>query len=224
MQRISESLRELVLANPFLRYGLSERLLNLSQVARFLRPLIAARTNKELQDSGIVMGLSRLQRELEGTITREATEEGFQIRNLSIHSDLHIVTFNKTRDIHRALQGIYVKVIDQGGFMTITEGGSEVTVIVEEKSTALLERLAGQTVIHRQEKIASLALKFDDSYLQTPGLLHFIFQQLYFQNINILEIASTRTELIVYLAQPDLRLAFDSIYQRFVVRPLDLRI
>ena len=64
--------------------------------------------------------------------------------------------------------------------------------------------------------LASLGVTFDERYLDEPGFLYFVLQQLYFQNINIVELASTSTELILYLAQADVRLAFDTIYQRFV--------
>jgi aspartokinase len=43
-----------------------------------------------------------------------------------------------------------------------------------------------------------------------------VLQQVAVQGINVVEIASTATELILYLDQKDVRLAFDTLYQRFM--------
>ncbi|MCP4606727.1 MAG: hypothetical protein GY847_40500, partial [Proteobacteria bacterium] len=45
-----------------------------------------------------------------------------------------------------------------------------------------------------------------------------LIQQVALQNINVIEVASTATEFNVYVRSKDVRLAFDSIYQRFSKR------
>lgn len=223
MQRISDAVKDLVEGNALLRFGMRERLLNLSQVARYLQPLIAARTKKDVQTSALVMGLSRMQRDLaDPECGDNRGPQGFRIKNIIVHSDLAILTFPKTKEVHRALQAIYTKVLDKGGFITITEGTNQITLIIEEVNRALVSKHIEGAPLHIEERVSSLGLKFDESYLHLPGLFHFIFQQLYFQNINVIEIASTATELIVYLSHDDLRLAFDSIYQRFVVQAYEV--
>ena len=220
MIKASDALQEIVEANPLLHFGLREKLLNLSQLARFVHPLLEARTKKELQVQSIVMALSRLQQNYQKTPSQKRLQ--FKLKNIALHSELMIVTFQKTKETTRGLQTLYAKILSASGFITITEGVSEVTVIVEEVHEETVEKIIQAKPFHKRKKLASLGLRFDESYLQLPGLFHFIFQQLYLQNINIAEIASTTTELIIYLDEKDVQLAFDTLYRRFVVDPLAL--
>ena len=220
MNKASYALLEIIEANPLLQRGLRERLMNLSQVARFLHPLLEARTKKEMQVQSIIMALSRLQR----TYQKRSIERRVQykLKNIALHSDLIILSYQKSKDVYRALQTVYSKILNAAGFITITEGVSEITIILEDRHRELAEKTVPAKPTHQRSRLASLGLKFDETYLTFPGLFHFIFQQLYLQNINIAEIASTTTELIIYLDEKDIQLAFDTLYKRFVMEPLAL--
>jgi hypothetical protein len=62
MRKISDALEAIVEGNPALAFGLHHRLLNLTKLARFLRPSVEAQTRKGVSDSAVLMSLSRLQR------------------------------------------------------------------------------------------------------------------------------------------------------------------
>ncbi len=64
--------------------------------------------------------------------------------------------------------------------------------------------------------LAGLGVKFQEAYLETPGLLYQLLQQLALQNINVVEVASTTTEFNIYLDDRDVQLAFESLYNRFI--------
>ena len=71
MIKISDAVREILDGSTFLQFGLHHKLINLSQLARFLHPLVEARTKKEVQRSAIHMALSRIGKEFE-ELTPEA--------------------------------------------------------------------------------------------------------------------------------------------------------
>ncbi len=214
MLRVSDALRSLIDENPLLRMGIEHRLLNLSQVAKFLCPQIAARTKKEVSESSVLMSLSRLQQARE-KVHRFAGLE-IHIDNIAVHSNLLIVCYVKTREVHRLVNSVYSRIQRRGGYITITEGTREITLILEKRHEGQLEELAAESPICRYEDVASLGVVFGKEYLTQPGLYYLLFQQLYFQNINVLEIASSATELIFYLEDQQVQLAFDTLYRRFV--------
>lgn len=215
MRKLSDALEEVIDGSPLFQLGLQEGLLNLSQLARFIHPLLTVRMKKEIQVQSITMALSRLQRSKEkGTIKNRID---LKLKNIALHSDLSILTFTKTKEVHKALQQIYSKILSANGFITITEGVTEVTIIIEERNREYAEKQVPTKPLHRRKDIASLGLRFDEAYLSMPGLFYSIFQQLYLQNLNIAELASTTTELIIYLDRKDVQLAFDTLYTRFVV-------
>ncbi|MCP4677014.1 MAG: hypothetical protein GY854_16160 [Deltaproteobacteria bacterium] len=66
--------------------------------------------------------------------------------------------------------------------------------------------------------IASVSVKFSDETIQAPGAIYQMVQQVTLQSINIIEVVSTATEFSIYVKSEDVRLAFDSIFQRFSKR------
>jgi hypothetical protein len=209
MLKIPDAVKEITEKNQLIKFGLAHRLLNLTQLANFIKPQVEARTKKSTKTSAITMALSRIQNTLEKLAPKI---EDFELENLAIQKNLAILTYFKNSKVQKALSTIHEEAI------TITEGTNEITITIPEtllsKTTKLLEK-AGQEPKSVNENLTSIAIKFDEKYNYKPGLLHLILQQLTLQHINIVEITSTHTELIIYLHEEDTRLAFDTLVTSF---------
>ena len=212
MNRTADIVRKIVEDNLFLRTGLHQRLLNLTQVAQFILPQVRARAKKEVQLGSIVMSLSRMQRESQPERLRSFE---FRIESLTVHSELLIVTYPKTESSHKGVAEVHNRVRKNRGHFTITEGINEINAILEERHEPLLKKVLSDKPLFRRDDVGSLGVKFAARYVNEPGFLYMVLQQLYFQNLNVIELASTATELIVYLARDDIRLAFDTIHGSF---------
>ena len=208
MKKISEAVETLIEGHPGLRFGFHHRLLNLSQLARFLRPSIEAQTHKEVTESAVLMNLSRLSRR--AAPTPGSHEEELVLDKVSVQSGLCSATFLKTPESHRQLNRVFQRIRSRNGFITVTEGIREITVIVEAEN---LELLRGARIVHRN--LASVAVTFDSRYLKVKGILHQLLEEVALQNINVIEVTSTATEFCVFLEQADVQLAFDAIFNRF---------
>jgi aspartokinase len=216
MLKVSDAVREIMEGNALLRFGLHYRLLNLSQVARFIRPMVEARTKKEVRPAAVLMNLSRLQSRLSRK-TKPGLPEFF-LDKINIHSGLCSLTLYKTRDSHKELNRIFTWIHDRGGFITLTEGVSEITVIIEMENVERVGKMLSEQPRNVHKHLASVGVKFSQKYLAVPGVLHQLMQQVALQNINVVEVASTATEFNIYMDEADVQLAFDSIYQRFARR------
>jgi hypothetical protein len=217
MKKVSDAIREIVFNSPFLRFGFQYELLNLTQLAKFIQPLVEARIKKEVTPGAIVMSLSRLGREGEKT-KKSKKDEFFKIDNLVVHSDLIIVTVYKTAANHREVNNLYRKVQKAGGIMTVTEGLTEITIIFQSRFASAAQEILQEEAKRIEKNISSLSVKFDDTYLDTPGFLYAVLRQIAMQGINIIELSSTATEFILYLADKDIQLAFDTLYGTFSTR------
>ena len=207
MRKVSEAV-------PALQFGLHHRLLNLSQVARFICPLVEARVHKSVQPSAVLMSLSRLQRRWENQ--QPALQRRFRVDRINVQGGLCALTLPKQLATLRELAELFGRVQQEGGYLTLTEGVSEVTVILEQRHMALIPQVLHVIPRRVYRNLAGLGVKFQERYLETPGLLYQLLQQLALQNINVVEVASTTTEFNIYLDDRDVQLAFDSIYNRFV--------
>ncbi|CAM3371745.1 hypothetical protein [Rhodothermus bifroesti] len=214
MRKVSEAVQAIIEANPALQFGLHHRLLNLSQVARFICPLVEARVHKSVQPSAVLMSLSRLQRRWENQ--QPALQRRFRVDRINVQGGLCALTLPKQLATLRELAELFGRVQQEGGYLTLTEGVSEVTVILEQRHMALIPQVLHVIPRRVYRNLAGLGVKFQERYLETPGLLYQLLQQLALQNINVVEVASTTTEFNIYLDDRDVQLAFDSIYNRFV--------
>lgn len=212
MRKVSDALRALVFENGLLKYGLHHRLINLSQLARHLQPQIQARLQKQIDLSAITMNLSRLQREVGSRVGE--LNESLHIVNIVVHSDLCVIAYTKVKELHGGINRLYNRVQKSNGYLTISEGVSEVTIITDQRNLRLAHELIPARISYKHENIAALGVKFDPEHLGTIGLFYLIFQQFYYQRINIIEIASAASELIIYLHEKDIQLAFDTLFNR----------
>ncbi|HNV97015.1 MAG TPA: hypothetical protein PKL13_01720 [bacterium] len=212
MLKIKDSVKNLIENNSFFQFGIYYKLLNLTRVAKFIKPHIQSKTKKNVTENAILMCLSRIQNETK----RKIKDSDFKIENLTIHSNLCTMTFYKTKPIHEKINKIYSKMLINGNFMTISEGTNETTIIFENKFLTDIKKSTNEKPKFIKEKISSLCIKFNSKYLSTPGLLYLILQQIALQNINIIELSSTETEIILYLETKDIKNSFDTIYNKFI--------
>lgn len=217
MLKVSDAVRQLVEHNTFLQTGLFHGLLNLSQTARHLLPQVESRTRKSVQASAIVMNLSRLAEDYRKNKGDSATE--IEIENMIVHTDLAISTYLKGPEVHKAINKVYNRIQKAQSYITITEGIKEITLIYSRKHVSLVDEMLSANPVYRHTDVAALGITFPPHYISVPGLFYYFYQQAYFQNINVLEQASTATELILYMNQEDVQLAFQTFYNRFIRNP-----
>jgi hypothetical protein len=212
MLKISDSVRAIVEADPALRTALTQRLLNLSQVARHIRAAVEARTQKPVQHAAIAMSLSRLQSELPeagaGRPLRLA-------RRITVQRDLAVLTYPNTPRVQEGLLAVQHEVRRSGGYLTISEGIREITLILEGPDLPAARQAVPDRPSRVRTGIASLVVGLSEEDLGTPAVLYRILQPLALQGINLAEVTSTTREFHLYLAEDDVRLALDSLYAAF---------
>ena len=189
------------------------RLLNLTRLARYLRPSVEAQTHKEVTDNAILMNLSRLQRRVSPEPL--TNDDALVLDRVTIQPGLASVTRLKSAASHRELDRLFERMQETGGFITLTEGIREITVILDAANLEFLLSLTKDKprIVHRQ--LACVAVSFAERYLRVKGILHQLLQEVALQDINVVEVTSTATELSIFLQQADVQLAFDALYNRF---------
>jgi aspartokinase len=212
MLKISDAIREIIDTNSFLNFGICNHLLNLSKVAEFIKPLIETRAKKDIKTSAILMGLSRLQKEKCG---QKVVTEKYEIVNLTVRSNLCSMTFFESYEVRKNISEIYKEIKKQSGRITIIQSIDEVAIIIDDGHIPTIEKFIHEKPKNIQKNLAALGVYFDPRHYEMPGFIHYITQQIAFQGISIYEIASTFSELTIYVDQKNIRLLFDTIHNCF---------
>jgi aspartokinase len=213
MNKTSDVLESVITSNPELLFGFNHGLFNLTQLASFLKPIVAARAKREVSEKALLMALSRMQRQRSETPTKRTAD--FAIERVSVNTDLYIATFYKSRENHSAVVSLYKQVHKQDGYMSVSESSSEITVIVEDEFHEAIKQLFPTKPLAECRGAVSIGIRFHKRYLNVPGYLYKVLQVLTLQNINILELSSTMTEISVYVDPKDTQLAMATIINSF---------
>jgi aspartokinase len=211
--KISDVIYAIIVENPSLNFAFHHRLLNLSQLARFILPAVATRTRKDVTESAVLMNLSRLQKKHASFAVDE--NKDLVLDKVTVQSGLCTLTVSNTTVIHHRLNELIPKIRRDGGYVTMTEGVGEITAIMEDEYFDLGVEALGERPRNVHRRIASVGVKFSERILHRPGIIYQVLQQVVLQNINVIEVASTATELNIYLTEDDVEHAFESIFRRF---------
>ena len=212
MISISDALSDLVRGNPFLEFGFRHNLFNLTKLARFLRPQIEARTRKEVQETALTMALSRARR---ADALPDAVHRRQTLESITVHSGLAVRTYHRSAALHTRLAEIYKRVHARNEFCNLSLGNRQMTIILDARLLDWLDEAVPQASLYQHRDVAAVTARFPEHHIAVPGILYALMQRVTLQNINLIEISSTFTEITFYVAQSDARLLFDTFYQSF---------
>ncbi len=213
MITISETLMQIIRGNAFLEFGFRHDLFNLTKLARYLKPQVEARAAKETQDTALTMSLSRLRRQV--PVAAADNADGFVLESVTVHSGLALRTFSRSKALQSRLAKIYGQVHEKNGFCDLSLGMREVTIILDARLQDWLDEAVPQKPIYRNNDVAAVTARFPEHHIDAPGILYALMQRVTLQNINLIEITSTYTEISFFVAQQDARLLFDTFFESF---------
>jgi aspartokinase len=209
MITVPEIVARFVSRTPFLEEGLTRGWLNLTAVARDLRPQVEAELFKEVKEGAIVMGLRRHAARLR---PRKAVL-GKVLRNLgdlTLRSGLVEFTFASSESLlDGQRQLLHVMARRRDSFVAFSQGVAEVTMIVSSAAAKDVTRLfANERLILRLDDLSAITIRLPAKVVTIPGVHYSILKQLAWCDINVVEVVSTYTELSIVLANADVDRAF----------------
>lgn len=214
MLTLTKAIDDIISGDSFLQYGLQYRLFNLTQLAQHIQKHVEARSKKSVSISAVLMALSRYQRRLK---TFAPHPEQFAVQDLTVRLHIATVSITKTAMSVERVHAFHTQIQEKKGYMTITESTGEVTMLFDAEHLPAAKKLFGDDVKSSHAHLAALALRFPSQYAVAPGFLCTVLQQLMLQGINVVEVASTFTEFVLYVDEGSAKLAFETLYGLFRV-------
>jgi len=211
---ISHLVKKIVKDKPFLQEALSRKIISYGNLSEQIKPKIEKELEKSVKHSAVVMALRRYSDELE--------KESRRLKPFDYNSEIvmktNICDFTvlKSSALLTKLKLLYSLVdFTKGDILNIILGNYEVSIVINEKyKDKLAKFLKGEKILNKESGLTALSINFrSGDFMHTPGIIFTIIRKLAWENINIFEIVSTKTELTLILKQGNSVKAYESLQE-----------
>jgi aspartokinase len=219
MITVPEVTEKIIKRSAFLEEAMAMDIINLSSLARIIKPDIQKELFKDIKDGAIVMALKRIQPKLK-VKTKLSTDLYKQLEDLAIKSNLCSFTFANSRTINDSIDKIISKLrSNKNQFITITQGMFESSIILSQKYIETVEQIfSEETVVNKSFDLASITIRLASDNVNSPGVYYKILKSIAWNNLNIIDIVSTANELSLLFDDKDIELAFTIIKRLMVTK------
>ncbi len=210
MTSIGKLTEEIISRSPFLREAMTDDLINISSLARKIRPEIEEITGKEVKEGAIVMAIKRMSPGLYHRLNIKITNIIGEIGDFLVRSNLEDKTFENTISLKSKLSELVQMVSEENdAFFTICRGVTETTIIYSQHLTEKVTHiLNGERLKSHSVDLASITLKLPSVNKEVYGVYYYILKQLAWEGINIIEVVSTANEFSLIVKQECIDKAF----------------
>lgn len=214
MISVAQVVEDIIKESPFLEEGLRLGIINLSSLARMIKPKVEKETKKTVKAGSIIMALKRTS--LKNIPKFFNLKEGFEKEaDITIRSNLFEITFPMTKNSLKKQGFLLQKISHQKGlFLTITQGLYEITIIASQKIKKEVEKVFNEEKpLAYLDNLSAITIHFSKKAVDTPGLFYFLLKTLAWENISVIEIVSTFTEFTFILKNENVGKAFSLLQE-----------
>ena len=217
MLTIPEVVEKLIKRSPFLSESLAQGIINISALARNIKPEIEKEVQKNIQTGALVMALNRLAKRIQQNEQETKTKIFSTIPDLMVRSNLIEMTFANSPHLIQKLKGLLEQMhIRQNYFLTFTQGIFETTIIASQELKTRIETIfKSENILSQFNHLSSITVQLPPGTTQIPGAFEFILKPLAWEQINLIEVVSTYTEFTMILQDEDTDRAFSIIKRLF---------
>ncbi|MGE5041880.1 MAG: hypothetical protein ACM3IJ_03170 [Candidatus Levyibacteriota bacterium] len=180
MITVPEATEKIVKRSRYLSEAMSKDLINLSSLARYIKPEIEEMLIKEVSLPSVIMALKRLSVKL-------APTSSFQ----NILSTAPQLTVRSSLSFLRSKTG---KSEHTGSLFALTQN--------EKETVALVEKQKGEI------PVSAITIKLEKNHKDMPGVYYFFLKSLAWERINVLGIFATEEHFTIVIEDKDTSRAF----------------
>jgi hypothetical protein len=207
---LSKLCEDYINRSPFLREAIAEDLINVSALARKIKPEIEAAIKKPVKDGALIMAIKRMAPGSYTKITNRIPSMMQDIGDFVVRSGLDNFTVVNS-DTMMKTQSIFIdKMKEQlNSFYTVCNGVTESTFVL---NTSLvddfLKIFKDEQIFSNKKNLASVTIKLPRHNSDVSGFYYYILKQLAWEGINLIEVVSTSNEFSLIVSMEDIDTTF----------------
>ncbi len=211
MVTISYVTEEIVKRRPFLQEAISKGLINYASLAEALAPEIEQVIHKEVKTAAVMMALRRLSDKLEKTFVNNLRFDAET--DVSVRSDLFEIVLYKNKKVEKKVKELYAGLEAKNrDMLSITLGIEQINIISNKRyKQKIMSKFDKSDIVQEFGNLAGITINFSMKVAKQSGFFYLLTRSLAWENISVVEIVSTLTELTIIVKEKDVTVAYDAI-------------
>jgi DNA-binding transcriptional ArsR family regulator len=204
----AEVVENLVKNSPLLEDGLARGIISYSALARDLRPQIEEKLLKSVGRGAIVMALKRTSGKLK--TKKKTAQQVINLNGITARSNLAELTYLNSDTIIEKHKKVFLASEKRKDiFCNLSQGVRETMLIVGEEILSEMEKIfADERLVAKIKDLSSITILLTKETVSTSGVYYSILKLLAWNEINIIDVISTYSELTIILSNDDIDRAF----------------
>ena len=207
---IAKAVDAIISQSPFLEEALSDNLINLSSLARKIRPEVERMTRKKVKESAIVMAISRRPEEQAFRISKGIRSFVGGLGDIIVRSGLSDHTFENSAGMAECQRKMIEELAGEREiFYTFSQGVYETTLVAGSSLDARIREIfREEKLLSFKDGLSSVTLLLPKNNTEISGIYYYILKQLAWAGINVCEVVSTSNEVTIVVSEADVKRAF----------------
>lgn len=216
MSSVGKVAEDIINRSPFLREAMTENLINISALARKIKPEIDEAFDEDIKEGAIIMAIKRLTPGTYHRLNLKIESIVREIGDFLVRSNLNSFTFENS-DTLSEKQSDLIELLEKDkkkAFYTISKGVTETSIVTNLfDKDEILELLKAEKLKSKNESLASITVQLPTLNTEVYGVYYYILKQLAWEGLNIVDIISTANEFTIIFNQSDIDRAFRILMQ-----------
>lgn len=202
--KLSDALSDYLSHTPFVAEALQEGVINITALARQIKPDLEKKLDKELQVASIVMAIKRLPPSPIDLLSRSINEVFDALGDVIVRSNLMEFTYANSASLRQCQSKLLLHSSVQlpSSFYSFSCGLSETTMVVSRVLSPTIYELFGkENLLFSTSGLAAISMILPADNIHVSGLYYTLLKQLAWYHINVIEIISTSGEISIIVRE-----------------------
>jgi len=203
MKTVAQSVENIIKRKPFLESALAQGIINMTSLAKDILPDVKEDLKKDVNKGAIVMAIKRLAPTLEFQINHKVKSVLKNLGDITVRSKLADYTFSISDTLIKN-QSQFLEMVGSHPdlYYAVSRGVYETTIIISDRFQEEVESIFKQeTIISKKTSLSSLTIKLPVENTKVAGIYYYIFRDLAWEGINVLEVISTTNEFTIIVKE-----------------------
>ncbi|MEI7579032.1 MAG: hypothetical protein WCJ58_03235 [bacterium] len=207
MIKVATTVREIIAEDEIALTALQKNVLNANMYAQQILAQVSLRCLKKISAASVAAAIRRYRRQ----VTKfKPIKPEISITELSIKSPLMAIAYNKYDIDWKAIlakQNQYTAT----DYFVFSQGSHQVSFITTKRIIESLQKLLPAKYIYLEENLAALCVSISEKDYSEPNIIYALLSKIAIYQIDLVEIVTTYTEIVLIIRMKELDRAFDQL-------------